>query len=150
MLPSRRAIQRADRRRSRFLSQPDFAPLIVVALLLLTIFLVRPPEYHHGSGVDMARVQNAHTEPGADKDDAPIITVARDGKFYYQSTQATLPQLRERVRGALSTSFEKKIYLRPDARAKNGDVNLVIDELRADGVTNVGILAEKLRAPRPQ
>jgi hypothetical protein len=75
---------------------------------------------------------------------------ARDGRIYYGRTQATLPQIREQVRGALSTSFDKKIFLRPDARARNGDVNVVIDELRAGGVMNVGILTEKLRAPNPQ
>jgi biopolymer transport protein ExbD/biopolymer transport protein TolR len=149
MLPSRRAVERANRRRTRFLSQPDFSPLLVIALLLVTIFLVRPVEYH-GSGVDMVRLENAHNESGADKDDAPIITVSRDGRIYYGRTQAELPQLREQVRGALSTSFDKKIYLRPDARVRNGDVNLVIDELRTEGVTNVGILAEKMRTPNPQ
>ena len=80
MLPSRRAIERANRRRTRFLSQPDFSPLIVIALLLITIFLVRPTDYH-GSGVDMVRLKNAHNEPDAGKDDAPIITVSRDGGF---------------------------------------------------------------------
>jgi biopolymer transport protein TolR len=149
MLPSRRAIERANRRRTRFLSQPDFSPLIVIALLLVTIFLVRPTEYHE-SGVDMVRLKNAHNEAGADKDNAPIVTVSRDGKVYYGYTQSTLPELREQVRGALSTSFDRKIYLRPDARARNGDVNVVIDELRSDGVTNVGILTEKLLAPNPQ
>jgi biopolymer transport protein ExbD len=149
MLPSRRAIERANRRRTRFLSQPDFSPLIVIALLLITIFLVQPTGYH-GSGVDMVRLKNAHNEPGAGKDDAPIITVSRDGRIYYGRTQVQLPQLREQVRGALSTSFDKKIFLRPDARARNGDVNVVIDELRVGGVTNVGILAEKMRTPNPQ
>jgi biopolymer transport protein ExbD len=47
----------------------------------------------------------------------------------------------------LINSFDKKVYLRPDARAKYGDVTRVIDQLQLSGVTSVAFLTEKRRTP---
>jgi biopolymer transport protein ExbD len=47
------------------------------------------------------------------------------------------------IRTAVRDGSERKVYLFADSRAKNGDVNIVLDQIRFAGITNVVILANK-------
>jgi biopolymer transport protein TolR len=93
--------------------------------------------------VDMAKVNNAEDMQNADKDDAIILAVTRDGKMYLGSKQIVLSEITNAVKDQIANRLDKTVFVRSDARAKYGDVVKAVDEVRSAGVDNLGLLTEK-------
>jgi biopolymer transport protein ExbD len=96
-----------------------------------------------GVSVDMAKATNAEDMQDADKDDAIILAVTRDGKMYLGRKAITLDQITTSVKDLLANRIDKTVFVRSDARAKYGEVVKAVDEVRAAGVDNLGLLTEK-------
>jgi biopolymer transport protein ExbD len=131
------------------MAAPNVIPMADIMLVLLIIFMVVTPMLQKGVSVDMAKVDNAEDLQAADKDDAIIVAVTRDGKMYLGSKQITLDQITNAVKDLLANRLDKTVFLRSDARAKYGDVVKAVDEVRAAGVDNLGLLTEKNQGKKP-
>ena len=124
-------------------SDINVTPMVDVMLVLLIIFMVVTPMLQKGVSVDMAKVNNAEDMQNADKDDAIILAVTRDGKMYLGSKQIVLSEITTAVKDQISNRLDKTVFVRSDARAKYGDVVKAVDEVRSAGVDNLGLLTEK-------
>jgi len=134
------------------MAAPNVIPMADIMLVLLIIFMVVTPLLQKGVSVDMARVDNPEDMPNADKDDAIIVAVTRDGSIYLGSTKVSLADLQGHVRDSLANRLDKTVFVRSDARAKFGEVKAAVDEVRAAGVDNIGLLTQKVQkrnAPPP-
>jgi biopolymer transport protein ExbD len=135
------------------MAAPNVIPMADIMLVLLIIFMVVTPMLQKGVSVDMAKVNNAEDMQNADKDDAIILAVTRDGKMYLGSKAVTLDQITTAVKDLLANRIDKTVFVRSDARAKYGEVVKAVDEVRAAGVDNLGLLTEKnqkrVEAPAP-
>jgi biopolymer transport protein ExbD/biopolymer transport protein TolR len=98
----------------------------------------------------MARVENPQDMPNADKDDAVIVAVTRDGNFFLGTTRTELDVVSSQVRDLISGRMDKTVYIKSDGRAKYGDVVKLVDEVRSAGVDNVGLLTERQETGRPE
>ena len=127
------------------MAAPNVIPMADIMLVLLIIFMVVTPMLQKGVSVDMAKVNNAEDMQNADKDDAIILAVSHDGKLYLGSKQITLDQITVAVKDLLSNRIDKTVFVRSDARAKYGEVVKAVDEVRAAGVDNLGLLTEKIQ-----
>jgi biopolymer transport protein ExbD len=99
-----------------------------------------------GVSVDMAKVNNARDLQDADKDDAIILAVTRDGKMYLGSTSVSLDDITTKIKDLIANRLDKTVFVRSDSRAKYGDVVKAVDEVRAAGVDHLGLLTEKIKA----
>jgi biopolymer transport protein ExbD len=111
--------------------------------VLLIIFMVVTPMLQKGVSVDMAKVNNAEDMQNADKDDAIILAVQRDGSLYLGSKKIQLSEITTAVKDQIANRLDKTVFVRSDARAKYGDVVKAVDEVRSAGVDNLGLLTEK-------
>src|SRR6201998_4140458 len=121
-------------------------------LVLLIIFMVFTPMLQKDHPVDLARTNNARDMQDADKEDAIVVAVTRDGNIYLRTTQITKDQITDQVKDRIANRLDKTVYVKSDARAKYGDVVAVVDEIRSAGVDQVGLLTERMekaQAPRP-
>jgi biopolymer transport protein ExbD/biopolymer transport protein TolR len=125
-------------------SDINVTPLVDIMLVLLIIFMVITPMLQHTFSVDMAKTQNPRQMPDADKEDAAVLAVTRDGKFYLGNHQVALDEITTKVKDMISGKLDKTVFLKSDARAKYGEVVKVVDNLRAAGVDQVGLLTEKI------
>ena len=120
-------------------------------LVLLIIFMVITPMLQNGVSVDMAKVNNPTQMPDADKEDALLVAVMRDGQVYFGTDKLTPDQLTSKVKDRLANRIDKRVFIRADARAKFGAVVEVVDNVRAAGVDQLGLLTEqkktRLRPP---
>ncbi|MBI4164894.1 MAG: biopolymer transporter ExbD, partial [Acidobacteria bacterium] len=66
-------------------SDINVTPMADVMLVLLIIFMVVTPMLQKTFSVDMVKAENPRTMSDADKEDAVVIAVSRDGKVYLQS-----------------------------------------------------------------
>ena len=126
-------------------SDINVTPLVDVMLVLLIIFMVITPMLQKGISVDLARVNNPRMMPAADKEDATVLAVTRDGKMYLGADSITMDKITATVKDRVSDKLDKTVYVKSDARAKYGDVVGVVDMVRAAGVDSVGLLAEKVQ-----
>ena len=130
------------------MAAPNVIPMADIMLVLLIIFMVVTPMLTKGFPVDLAKVNNAADMPDADKDDAVIVGISADGNVYMGSTKSDLTQIADQVRDRLSNRLDKTVFLKSDGRAKYGVVVKVVDEIRAAGVDNVGLITEKAEQDR--
>lgn len=124
--------------------QINVTPLIDVLLVLLIIFMVVTPMLQKGVNVELAKTHNPSEMTEADKEDSVLIAVARDGKFYLNQDRINIDDLTNKVTELLSNRMDKTIFVKGDFRAKYGDVVQVVDNLRAAGVDQIGLLTEKV------
>jgi biopolymer transport protein ExbD/biopolymer transport protein TolR len=130
------------------MASPNVIPMADIMLVLLIIFMVITPMLQHGAPVDMAKAENADKMPNADRDDAIIVAVTRDGRLFLSpgNKEIGLNEITGDVKDLLTGRLDKTVYVRSDARAKYGDVVKAVDEVRAAGVENLGLLTEKVPA----
>lgn len=126
------------------MAAPNVIPMADIMLVLLIIFMVVTPMLQHGIPVNLAKVSNPLDKPDADKDDAIIIAVSADGVIYLGKDKTQLEDIAGKVRDLLSSRLDKTVFLKSDGRAKYGAVVKVVDEIRAAGVDNLGLLTDKL------
>jgi biopolymer transport protein ExbD/biopolymer transport protein TolR len=127
-------------------SDINVTPLVDVMLVLLIIFMVITPMLQKGVSVDMARVNNPRFMHDADKEDATVLAITRDGKIYLGADTINLDKITAKVKDRVADKLDKTVYIKSDARAKYGDVVSVVDAVRAAGVDAIGLLAEKVQA----
>jgi biopolymer transport protein ExbD/biopolymer transport protein TolR len=134
------------------MAAPNVIPMADIMLVLLIIFMVVTPMLQKGVSVDLAKVANAQEMPSADKDDAILVAVTRDGTIYLGTQKVALDQLSTIIKDRVATRLDKTVFVKSDARAKYGNVVRVVDEVRAAGVDQLGLLTERLqekKAPPP-
>ncbi len=125
-------------------SDINVTPLVDVMLVLLIIFMVITPMLQKGVSVDMAKALNAVDMANANKTNAVVIAITRDGKIYLGSKVINADDVTSKVKDQIENKLDKTVYLRCDARAKYGDVTSVVDDIRAAGVEDLGLLTEKV------
>jgi biopolymer transport protein ExbD len=130
-------------------SDINVTPMVDVMLVLLVIFMVVTPMLQKGVSVDLAKTDNPQSMADADKEDALLIAVMRDGTIYFGSDKVTPDQLTERVKDRLATKADKRVFIKADARAKYGSVVEVVDNIRSAGVDQVGLLTEQRQEKTP-
>jgi biopolymer transport protein TolR len=130
-------------------SNINVTPMVDVMLVLLIIFMVITPMLQKGQSVDMAKVNNPVPMPDADKEDALLIVVMRDGQVYFGTDRVTLDQLTDKVKDRLANKVDKTVFIRADMRAKYGSVVDVVDNVRSAGVDDVGLLTEQTKTVTP-
>jgi len=115
-----------------------------VMLVLLIIFMVITPMLQKGVSVELARTRNPIDMKEADRDDAVLVAITRDGKFWLGNDRVNIEDLAAKVNDLLSTRLDKTVFLKSDLRAKYGDVVQVVDSIRNAGVDKVALLTERL------
>jgi len=125
-------------------SDINVTPMADVMLVLLIIFMVVTPMLQKGQSVDLARTRNPVDMKEADRDDAVLVAITRDGKFWLNQDRVNIDDLAAKVNDLLATRLEKTVFVKSDFRAKYGDVVQVIDGIRNAGVDRVGLLTERL------
>jgi biopolymer transport protein TolR len=126
------------------MAAPNVIPMADIMLVLLIIFMVVTPMLQHGQNVNLARVASPENLPNADKDDAIIVAVDREGKIYVGTTQTPEDQLTAVIRDKVKDRIDKSIFIKSDGRAKYVDVTRVVDDVRSAGVDSVGLLTERV------
>lgn len=117
----------------------------LVVLVLLVVFLVWTPPFHHGS-VDLPKVLHPVSMPNADSEDAMVVSVTRDGKVYFGADWVNCADLSRKITDRLKDrSAERKVYIKADTRARWGHVKQVLGAVHAAGILRVAFLTDQRR-----
>src|ERR1041385_4704049 len=130
-------------------SNINVTPMVDVMLVLLIIFMVITPMLQKGVSVEMAKTNNPVQMPDAEKEDALLVAVTRDGSVFFVSDKIAPDQLTNKIKDKLASRTDKRVFVRADARAKYGAVAEVVDNVRAAGVDELGLLTEQRKQGAP-
>lgn len=124
----------------------NVTPMVDVMLVMLIIFMVITPLLNKGQSVDMVKSRNPVKMQAADKEDAVIVAITRNGEVWLSpgNTKTTADALSAKVKDLLTNKVDKMVYIRADQRARYEKVTDVVDNLRAGGVDQLGLLTEQI------
>jgi biopolymer transport protein ExbD len=123
----------------------NVTPMVDVMLVLLIIFMVITPMLTKGVTVEKVVTKNAIAMQAADKEDAIMIGITRNGQFFLSpgNNQIHIEDVAGKVRDLQTNKLDKTVYIKADARAKYEAVEDVVDNLRAAGVDQIGLITEQ-------
>jgi len=124
-------------------SNINVTPMVDVMLVLLIIFMVITPMLNNKVNVDLPKADAAKIMENANKEDAVVVAVTRDGKTYLGGDQVSVDDLGAKISAKLENKTDKEVYLRADVRANYGKVMDAVDGIRSAGVSELGLLTEK-------
>jgi biopolymer transport protein ExbD len=127
------------------LADINVTPMVDVMLVLLIIFMVITPLLQKGVSVDKALTHNPRKMPDAEKTDAVEVAITRDGKFFLNAQPVKLDDITKQVDDLMSNKLNKVVFIKSDARAKYGDVVAAVDNVRAAGIEQLGLITEEVQ-----
>jgi len=134
-----------DKKKVGAINDINVTPMVDVMLVLLIIFMVITPMLSKGVSVDLAMTRNPIAMDEADKEDAVLVAITRDGSVFLGRTRTEGPDLGPQVSDIVSNRIDKTVYVKADARARYERVVEVVNILRTGGVDQVGLLTEKVQ-----
>jgi biopolymer transport protein ExbD/biopolymer transport protein TolR len=133
--------------KQRFSAPPPVAdinvtPMVDVMLVLLIIFMVITPMLSKGVTVELVKTNHPIAMQAADKSDAIVCAVTRTGDTFLGTTKTPPEDLPGKVKDLLSGRLDKTVFVKADARSRYERVVEVVDNLRAAGVDQLGLLTD--------
>ncbi|WP_031495829.1 ExbD/TolR family protein [Bryobacter aggregatus] len=127
-------------------SDINVTPMVDVMLVMLIIFMVITPMLQKGVSVDKVQAKNPIAMKDADKEDAILVSVTRNGDTYLGTTRMAPDQMPSKIKDMLTNKPEKIVFISADKRAKYERVVTVVDEIRNAGVEQLGLLTDDSQA----
>ncbi len=123
----------------------DMAPLIDCVFLLLIFFLVATTLKKIDKELPLELPDAAAALEVQQPDSYSVIGIDMEGTFYLDGTPATITQLQQSLRDTKASEPDKKFRLDADKNVPFHKVMEVLDILRFEELTNVGINTRNAR-----
>ncbi|MBM3778260.1 MAG: biopolymer transporter ExbD [Acidimicrobiia bacterium] len=122
-------------------SEINVTPLVDVMLVLLIIVMIVAPMLQKGVDVRLPVADNSSDKP--ETQDQTVLAVAADRSVFVDSVQVPMSDLRRRMTEALDAKSQRIVLVKADEDAPYGAVMEAMDELRAGGIEDIGIITER-------
>jgi biopolymer transport protein ExbD len=110
--------------------------------------MIVKPSPLHGVGPDLPHVSHAVSVSGANREDAMVVTVLRDGSIYFGTDKVRPDHVRSKILDRLKYSrVERKVYIRADRRVRYSTVKDILEGVRSSGIERVAFLVDQRRPP---
>jgi biopolymer transport protein TolR len=126
-------------------SDINVTPLVDVMLVLLIIMMIVAPLLQKGADVRLPMAANTADKP--ETQDQTVVAIDKQDRIFVNSLPVRKEELRTKVGEILDTKKERIILIKADIDAKYGAIMDVMDELRAIGIEDMGLITDpKTRA----
>jgi biopolymer transport protein TolR len=130
--------------RSNVNAEINVTPMADIMLVLLIIFMITTPLLQSGITVNLPKAKNPLDAPDADKKEAVVVALNREGRIYLAKTPITESDLAEFLAKRFGGGeINKTIYLKADTAVAYGRVVQIVNQCRRSGVDRIGLMAEK-------
>jgi biopolymer transport protein TolR len=126
-------------------SEINVTPLVDVMLVLLIIMMIVAPMLQKGVDVRLPVAANSADKP--ETQEQTVLAIKADKTLYVNGIMVREAELRQRVEEALETKKEKIILIKADEDVEYGAVMGAMDELRAGGIEDMGLITERKVKP---
>lgn len=121
------------------ISEINVTPLVDVMLVLLIMFMVTAPLMQQGLEVNVPKTSPSGVDPSED----PFrIVVTADRRVTIAKQRVATKDLATKLKAIFETRKDKQVYLEADAKVDYGFVAEIMAEIRAAGITNIGLITQ--------
>jgi biopolymer transport protein TolR len=122
-------------------SDINVTPLVDVMLVLLIIMMIVAPLLQQGVALTLPIANNSSEKPETQED--TVVAITADGRFHVNGQAVQEGDLRRRVEEALEQKKQRLLIIRADEDAEYSSVMHAMDELRAVGLEDIGLITER-------
>ena len=121
----------------------NVTPLVDVMLVLLIIMMIVAPLLQQGVPVTLPLAANSSEKP--ETQDQTVVTIDRNRDVYLNAVPVAPSQLQSRIKEVLEDKSDKIVIIKADEEAPYSAVMDTMDELRAAGIEDMGLITETRR-----
>ena len=121
------------------MNEINMTPLVDVMLVLLIIFIITVPVMKHSVNVDLPRATN---QPENIKPETIRLSVASDGKYYWNESQVTQEELLPRLQVEAAKQPQPDLHIRGDKDVRYERVAQAMAAAQRAGVRKIGFVTE--------
>ena len=121
-------------------SDINVTPLVDVMLVLLIIMMIIAPLLQKGVDVRLPIATNSASKP--ETQDQTVLGIKADKTVWINGVEVRKEEMRTRLEAILETKKEKLILIKADEDAPYSAVMEAMDELRASGIEDVGLITD--------
>ena len=122
-------------------SDINVTPLVDVMLVLLIIMMIVAPLLQQGVPVSLPQANNSTEKP--ETQDQTVVTIDRNKDVYLNAKPVPSGQLENRVKEVLEDKSDKIVIIKADVETPYSAVMATMDELRAAGIEDMGLITDK-------
>ncbi|MGE0593664.1 MAG: ExbD/TolR family protein [Vicinamibacterales bacterium] len=126
-------------------SDINVTPLVDVMLVLLIIMMIVAPLLQKGVDVKLPVAANTADKP--ETQDQTVVAITADKSVWVNGVQVRPSDLRRRVEELLESKTEKLVLIKADQDVEYSAVMDTMDELRAGGIEDMGLITDPKVAP---
>lgn len=126
------------RRRFHSVAEINVTSLVDIMMVLLVIFMLAAPLMQTGVQVKLPTAKSVAIK----ETEAVVVTVAKDGVVFVNGAETAMSNIGSALT-SLREGGEERVFVRGDTDVPYGVVLSVIGEIKAAGITNVGMITEK-------
>ena len=119
----------------------NVTPLVDVMLVLLIIMMIIAPLLQQGVALSLPIATNSSEKPETQED--TLVQITADGRFHVNGKAVPENELRARVEEALEEKAQRILIIKADEDAAYSSVMQAMDELRAAGLEDIGLITER-------
>jgi biopolymer transport protein TolR len=124
------------------MSTINVTPFVDVMLVLLIVFMVAAPMMTEGIDVKLPEVEAT----GLNVPEEPlIVAVNAKGAFFINNNKIKIGELEAKLRAIFKSRKDKMVLLKADSRVAYGSVAKAMAEIRAAGITDIGMMTEPVK-----
>ena len=125
----------------------NVTPLVDVMLVLLIIMMIVAPLLQQGVPVTLPLASNSSEKP--ETQGQTVVTIDRNRDVYLNAIPVPSGQLQTRIKDILDDQSDKIVIIKADEETPYSAVMDTMDELRASGIEDMGLITEN-RRKQPQ
>src|SRR5687768_14560253 len=119
----------------------NVTPLVDVMLVLLIIMMIVAPLLQQGVALTLPIANNSSEKPETQED--TVVAITADGRFHVNGQAVQEGDLRRRVEAAVEQKKQRIRLIRAGDDAEYSSVMQAMDELRAAGLEDIGLITER-------
>jgi biopolymer transport protein TolR len=127
-------------------SDINVTPLVDVMLVLLIIMMIVAPMLQQGVSLNLPIANFSVDKP--ETQGQTVVGIDKAGRFYVGVKQVNKDDLTNEVKNTLETKKEKIVIIKADRDVEYGKVMDAMDQLRAGGIEDMGLITGKPAAKR--
>jgi biopolymer transport protein ExbD len=124
-------------------SDINVTPLVDVMLVLLIIMMLVAPMLQQGVAVRLPTASNTTDKP--ETQEQTVLAISKDKSFYLNAKPVTEGEMTNRLNEILENKKEKIVLIKADEETPYSAVMATMDELRAAGIEDMGLITETRR-----
>ena len=124
-------------------SDINVTPLVDVMLVLLIIMMIVAPLLQQGVSVKLPQAANTTEKP--DTQDQTVLAIDSNKRLYLNTVPVQTGDLRRKVEEVLEGKKDRIVIIKADQDVEYSEVMDAMDELRASGIEDMGLITDPRR-----